>query len=361
MDKPSDTERFEQLIEDGEIRPSDVVGIIGKTEGNGLYDDYTRELAGTSIKRVLADARSSTVDEIEIPIIMSGGTGGIISPHATVFTRDETSTASSETKRLAVGTASTDRIDWEEIGTGAQVLNVADAVEAAMTDARIESVDDVHYVQTKGPLLTPSRINEVEKRGNECTTTDPLTSMLYSNGASSLGIAVALGEVARADIGEDVIGEDRNHSIPPGSSSAGNEKKSVEVVLLGNSGNAESDYKMGSGVMEDMLDRSGVYEAIKDTGIEFGDRPGPEHLEEVFTAFAKVPIPPSGTLRGRRIPIKSESNIPSTRLNRCIVGSTVAGAVGDPLVYVSGHTADPIGAYGRATNAGPIAIMREIK
>ena len=83
------------------------------------------------------------------------------------------------------------------------VEKVADAVKAAMKDAGIGDPKDVHYVQTKTPLLTIDAVIDAEKRGHDvaCEVHD---SMGVSNGTTALGIAVALGEIKmpqrRADL-----------------------------------------------------------------------------------------------------------------------------------------------------------------
>src|SRR4029078_12989821 len=63
-----------------------VVAVIGKTEGNGGVNDYTRILADRAFREVLAAKGSRGAAAVaEIPIVWSGGTDGVISPHATIF------------------------------------------------------------------------------------------------------------------------------------------------------------------------------------------------------------------------------------------------------------------------------------
>ena len=67
-----------------------------------------------------------------------------------------------------------------------------------MADAQIADAADVHFVQIKCPLLTAQRIAEAEARGQTVATRDTLKSMGLSRAASSLGVAIALGEVEPA-------------------------------------------------------------------------------------------------------------------------------------------------------------------
>src|SRR5437588_16294 len=54
---------------------------------------------------------------------------------------------------------------------------------------------DVHYVQTKTPLLTIDTIRDAHERGQTTVLEEPHGSMDISNGTTALGIAVALGEI----------------------------------------------------------------------------------------------------------------------------------------------------------------------
>src|SRR5260370_29070513 len=82
----SDASGLEQLITGGAIEADRVIAVIGKTEGNGGVNDYTRILADRAFREVIAAKGSRSADQVrQIPIVWSGGTDGVISPHATVF------------------------------------------------------------------------------------------------------------------------------------------------------------------------------------------------------------------------------------------------------------------------------------
>ena len=81
----ADASELEKLIDEGIIEADRVIAIIGKTEGNGGVNDYTRIIADRAFREVLAAKGSRTMDEVrQIPIVWSGGTDGVISPHATI-------------------------------------------------------------------------------------------------------------------------------------------------------------------------------------------------------------------------------------------------------------------------------------
>ena len=152
----ADASELAKLIDDGVMEASRVIAIIGKTEGNGGVNDYTRIIADRAFREVLTDKGSRTAEEVkQVPIVWSGGTDGIISPHATIFATVPAEQAEqSDEPRLTVGFAMSEPIKPEEIGYVAMVSKVADAVKVAMERAGITDPADVHYVQTKTPLLT---------------------------------------------------------------------------------------------------------------------------------------------------------------------------------------------------------------
>ena len=81
----SDASELGKLIDDGVMEASRVIAIIGKTEGNGGVNDYTRIIADRAFREVLIE-KGAPADQVkQVPIVWSGGTDGIISPHATIF------------------------------------------------------------------------------------------------------------------------------------------------------------------------------------------------------------------------------------------------------------------------------------
>ncbi len=126
-------------------------------------------------------------------MVWSGGCDGVITPHATIFARNA-KTGPADKSRLVIGTALSAELLPEDIGRLAMVQKVADAVKAAMKDAGISDPKDVHYVQTKTPLLTIESVRDAESR-HQTLACEVHDSMGVSNGTTALGIAVALGEV----------------------------------------------------------------------------------------------------------------------------------------------------------------------
>src|SRR5437588_8432942 len=81
-----DASGLDGLIAAGQFGADEVVAIIGKTEGNGGVNDFTRILADQAFRRVLLKhGKRSEAEITRIPMVWSGGCDGVITPHATVF------------------------------------------------------------------------------------------------------------------------------------------------------------------------------------------------------------------------------------------------------------------------------------
>ena len=177
---PGDLSGVQALVDAGQLAPADIVAVMGKTEGNGCVNDHTREYASVSWCHWLAGALACSPAEAgaRVALVMSGGTEGVLSPHFTVFTRrwiDGSPPAGP--KRLVIGTAQTRDFAPDELGRAAQVDATAEAVREAMGEAGIASVDDVHFVQVKCPLLTSTAVQRSVDGGREPVTRDTYESM----------------------------------------------------------------------------------------------------------------------------------------------------------------------------------------
>jgi cyanuric acid amidohydrolase len=82
----SDASGLAELIDSKTVEADRVVAVIGKTEGNGGVNDYTRIIADRAFREVLVDKGTRSPAQVRrVPIVWSGGTDGVLSPHATVF------------------------------------------------------------------------------------------------------------------------------------------------------------------------------------------------------------------------------------------------------------------------------------
>ncbi|MDB5888993.1 MAG: atzD [Rhodocyclales bacterium] len=352
MRGPGDVSGLASLLDSGEIAAADIVAILGKTEGNGGVNDFTREYASMSLANLLASRMQCNVEAVEkrVALVMSGGTEGVLSPHMSVFARSRVDGKIGGGKRLAIGVAQTREFLPEELGRQAQIDETAKAVREAILDAEI-GVEDVHFVQIKCPLLTSKRVESARARGHEPVTDEAYASMAYSRGASALGVAVALGET-RADVGEAELLRDWSVYSGVASTSAGIELTRSVIVVMGNSASAAGELIIGHAVMRDAIDLAGVLDAFASVGLN-GDR-GLDAVSagRVVNVFAKAEPSTDGSIRGFRHTMLDDSDITPTRHARAAVGGVIAGVTGSGAIYVSGG-AEHQGPMG----GGPIAVV----
>jgi len=356
---PGDVSGLMQIIDSGQIAASSILAVLGKTEGNGGVNDFTREYAVAALCEALSPHLDLAPRQVEerIAFVMSGGTEGVLSPHLTVFARGtgpaERSAAAANgagnggSKRLSVGIAHSRDFLPEEIGRKAQMQETVRAVHLAMRHAGIDDPDDVHFVQIKCPLLTSERVEAAARRGCKTVTTSGYASMGFSRGASALGVAMALGELDAVD--EDRVLKDWDLFSSVASSSAGIELMHNVVIVMGNSTLSCSPFVIGHAVMRDSIDLSAVLAALKSVGLGLADARMQDRLVNIF---AKAEASPDGAVRGFRHTMLDDSDVGSTRHARAAVGGLIGGLSGTGAVYVSGgaeHQGPPGG--------GPVAVI----
>lgn len=351
IESVTDASGLTRLIDDGVIEAHRVLAVIGKTEGNGGVNDYTRILADRAFREVLA-AKGHPSPE-SVPLVWSGGTDGVLSPHATIFATTADAEPGDE-PRVSVGIAMSDVILPEDIGRPAMVEKVAAGVREAMKIAGIDDPADVHYVQTKTPLLTLATINDAKSRGKDVVIEDTGPSMDISNSTTALGVAVALGEIEMPTA--DKIHRDLSLYSSVASCSSGVELDRAQIVVVGNVRGIGGRYRIGHSVMKDALDADGIWEAIRSSGIDLPDRPHPSDLgDRLVNVFMKCEADPSGSVRGRRNIMLDDSDVHWHRQIKATVGGVAASVTGDPAVFVS-----VAAVHQGPSGGGPVAAIADL-
>ncbi len=352
---PDDASALLAAIEAGTIDPHCIIAVLGKTEGNGCVNDYTRGFATHVLKAAIARSIGRSPEQVgaSVAFVMSGGTEGGLAPHWLVFEiRPDTAPSPAGEKRLAIGIAMTPPFAPEEIGRLPQVTATADAVRQAISAAAITSADDVHYVQVKCPLLTRARIVEAAQRGCSVATQDTYESMGYSRGASALGVALALGEVAGEKLSDAVVCRDWSLWSGRAGTTSGVELMQNQVMVSGNSAAWHGDLVCGHGVMCDAIDVGAAVQALQAVGLQPARQLAAEDGARLVAVLAKAEPSRSGSIRGRRHTMLDDSDIPGTRHARALVGGVLAGVFGETELFVSGG-AEHQGPDG----GGPVAVI----
>jgi len=319
------------LAELSAFDPRTVRAVVGKTEGNGCVNDFSRELAARSWgERLPGDPLT----------IMSGGTEGVLSPHVTLLAEvpDE---PGGEPGALAIGVAKSDPIAPQALGRKAQVEAVAAAVKDACQGSGIEP-HDVSLALVKCPLLDADALWRGAAEAPGPITEDPYESMSRSRGASALGVGLAVGELDPAAVESGLDGDTTTWSAVA-STSAGREVRRCHVVVLGPARSSRGRLRATTVVMEDALDAGPAVAALKEIETAGG---------RAVQIFAKAEADPSGSIRGHRHTMLTDSDIGATRHARAAVGGLLAGLTGQSDIYVSGG-AEHQGPAG----GGPVTIV----
>lgn len=302
MNHPGDVSELQELLEKNEVKAEQIKAIIAQTEGDG----YARGYATLAFQILLSEKLSISHQEVfdQIPMMMIGKTGGLMTPHFTLFIEGEEGSppAPAVEKRFAFGVASTRKLKEEEIGTLAQVDLVSEAVKEAIGKAGIDSIEDVKCVEVKCPWGDGGSL---------------------SKASSALGSAVALQEIRREDVSEKSFNRDHTLYSQKTSVSAGQEQVAARVIVMGNSARSTSDLVIGAGVMEDALDLGGMQTAFEDAGLQSKDFLSESEKKQIVQVFVNAGADAIGTVRDRRHTMHSDA----LAMHAGIVAKAVANAI----------------------------------
>lgn len=340
MAHPGDVSALDGLIRHGTVRASEIVAVIGKTEGNGGVNDFTRGYFTQSLMQMLSGHLGVPPQALlrTIPCILSGGTEGVLSPHYVVFCR-RPAPAGRETDRaaaLAIGLAFSDELAPEQVGRLAHVTQVAESVRRAMREAKIDDPGEVHFVQVKCPCITVARAQEARARGRDVVSGDPNRAMAFSRAAGALGVALALGDIDAATLSEAALLSDFSLYSSRASISSGVEVACNEVIVLGNSTAWSGPYQIAHRPMADALDIGAVYSVLADLGMPATPQLSAQALERIAGVFVKCEPDRRSRVRANRHTMLDDTDINAQRHIRAALGGAVASVVGDGRIFVSG-------------------------
>lgn len=333
MDAPEDVSGVADLFHRGLVDPAHVVAIIAQTEGDG----HARGYCALCLRRLFAAKLGLTEAEIfdRIPMLMIGGTAGLMSPHFTILVnKPSVHTGKPGERRLVIGVASTRPLAAEEYGTLAQLRLVTQAVTEAMKTAGIPSGEDVVCVELKCPQMTRRMLSDAMAAGVRLATSDLRHSSQLCRGAAALGAAVALGEIASDAVDDSAIGGRPDLFSTKASASSGNEQVSVRVVVLGSVANAPGSFVAGGGVMAHQLDVVGAQAAFVAAGLRLESGTViPDDRSRFCTAFVNAGADSLPHILGHRHTMHTDLMTQFTgHVGKAIAHAAVAGIAQNPMV-----------------------------
>jgi len=353
---PSDVSGLRGAIKHRIIDPGKIVAVIGKTHGNGLVNDYTRGYLTLCLSQLIGRQMGIPAENVSerVPFIFSGGVEGVLSPHYTVFTVDPDGAPRCQEKALAVGVAFTPELSVRDVGRQRQIELTAEAVGQAMASAGIESPDDVHLVQVKGPAFTRGDIVAAANAGLSCASDNPGKLMGFGRAASALGVAKALGEVPASQAQETAVLHDFSAYSSVASISAGIEVRVNEIIVAGLSRAWSGPLTIAHRSMQDALDIGSVTDLAHDLGLSPAPQVPAGQARRIRAAFVKCEAQRDGNIRGRPHTMLNDGDIDQQRHIRGAVGAIVAAVLNETALFVSG------GAEHQAPDGGGmIAIIVE--
>jgi cyanuric acid amidohydrolase len=312
MPDPADAGALAAALAAGRVAAPTVRAVLIKTPGNGLTNDFSRDLAARMVAAVLRGHGAAS------PMILpSGGVEGVAVPHMLLLGREEGGAASPQ-RRLALGFARGEAIAVTDIGTAATAKAVAATVAAATRDAGL-SESDVVLAIVKAPLPTPADYGG-----------DHAALKARARGAAALGVMAALGELEAGRLGSVAICNDPTLFSSRALVAAGTDVAAPEVLVLGMGMGWGGDLVAASAAVEDMLDTAGFQAVLAQAGL----MRLPEEGGRIAALLAKGAMPPR--LRGSRPAAHDDDDIHPNRHWRAAMSGVIGALTGDLRPFLSG-------------------------
>lgn len=304
--------------------------VFAKTEGHHAPNDFSRDLL--KIKLDALFSRHGLSDKAMSMLAI--GSEGVGSPKGFVFAEIEESGDGSGPERLAFGFSRSAVVPIEEIGHMALVDRITDTARTAMADAGLNA-DQVRLLFIKSPLL-PARHPQA----------NPANSTMHRGRAiSALGGGVALGEVDRTQLNEEMIAQDLSIYARHVQGVTGAEIDRMEVVALGNRPGAGGALRIATTHTRDLLDQQSIRRLLAEHGFRFDPLGELLDGERIQALIAKTMVADDGMVRGSRTTVYTSSWAPESHI-RAAASGVLGSLLGHLRFFVSAdavHQAPPGG------------------
>lgn len=328
--EPGDTSDFSLKLADFEPSRIRKLALLVKTEGNSDTNDFSREYGMLAAR--LAIEKHGGLELLErSSFLFSMGCEGAMTPFGYLFVDydDPKASVPSGGRSLVLGRARSRSLKPDEIGTLVHCGVTAQTVNAAIADAGVD-VSDVALVIVKTPVTShiPATAGHVRNRR--------ITSA-FSKAVGALGAGIALGEVDRSKVTEDVFDHDHSLYAKRAMVFSGTEFDCVETMLLANRKGAPGHLVVQTGYLKDLLDAQGLRNTLTSAGCELNERGEVADPSRVAALLTKVGIAPDGWLRGCRTTIKS-SHLDMDKHIRATMSGIIGATLGTCKTFISANT-----------------------
>ena len=197
---PADVSGLRALLASGALRAQEVIAVLGKTEGNGGRNDFSRGLAMAALEHLFAPRLGVAPEQVQDRVIFSfsGGTEGVVAPHMLVLVREgERDGRRRATKRLAVAIGHTRAFAPEEIGRMAQIEETARVVRDIADQVRVHAPEAwiLNFTNPVG-IVTRALLDDGHRVLGLCNVASSFTRLF----AGLLGVDAASIELDHAGL-----------------------------------------------------------------------------------------------------------------------------------------------------------------
>lgn len=301
MRAPDDLAGFAALLDGGTIDPAGITGLWCKTRGNGLRNDFTKPWIDLLLRTMLAQRLGVDEQAIaeQVPILVSGGSEGAVSPHLVIWTRGEAGA------RGLVSGVSRITVDVADQGTARH----RDATAQQLRDLMARSglvADDVGLVVVRAPAQF------------EIATSDP-----------SVRAQAALG-VAQALDGPHATFASRAFVV------ARHDGTGQQIFMLANGKGGDPAYAVAHAVLADPFDSPSVAAALARLGLTAAPQLPSAQSRRLLAAISKGDASAGGMIRGMPHAMNLDNDVAMHRHARAAYGAMIGSVIGHGAVLVSG-------------------------
>lgn len=306
MAAPDDLAGFEAMLADGRLAAAGIVAIWCKTRGNGLLNDFTKPWVDLLLRRTLARHLGVSEQMVaeRVPILVSGGAEGAVSPHLVVWSRGQAGPFGLLAGVERAGIAPRDQ------GGVLHAVATAAMVRAAM--ARLALAD-------------PGQVGLVLVRAPSRPGLDARVRV-----AAAQGVALALGQVPAIALDEAECFAQNAFVV------ARHDGDAQQIFLLANGPGGEPRAAIASGMLEDPLDSPGAAAILARLGLQAAPQLSAQDSARVLAVISKGDAPPGGLIRGLPHAMHEDRDVAMHRHARAAYGSMLGCLIGHGAVLVSG-------------------------
>jgi cyanuric acid amidohydrolase len=320
MAHPADYAGLQALIGDADSVAR--LAVLVKTEGHTATNDFARQLSRTALDPLLAP----WADVGRAVAVLANGCEGVATPGGYALI-DRRSAGVAPDAGLRFGIARSAALSDDVIGETAAIDAVAACVTTACADAGL-ATDQVALAILKCPTLHASRCADAPHRSDQHR----------GRAIAALGAAVALGEMARADIDAGAIANDPELRSAKAMTFAGPEQPWVEAIVLGHADATAGALRLGVCHPRDMLDAASIRRLAMSLGLHFDDAGELMEPERLLAVFSKAGPTPDGRLRGARTGVFTSAYSADSHM-RAAQSGLLGSLFGSTRFFVSG---DPV-------------------